>query len=129
MQFGTASRNAMLDALETAVGTSPTMEIRTGAAPANCAAADSGTLLATIALPSDWMAAASGGTKAKAGSWNVNASGTGTAGHYRVKTSGAVVEQQGTCGIGTGDLQLDNTSITPGQSVTVTAYTLTAPNA
>ena len=33
--------------------------------------------------------------------------------------------EQGTCGIGTGDLQLDNTSVTSGQNVTITTWTRT----
>lgn len=65
LQYSTAVRNARLDVVESTIGTSAVLKIRTGAAPANCAAADSGTVLATCTLPSDWMAAASGGTKAR----------------------------------------------------------------
>lgn len=61
VQLATSTRNAMLDAIETDAGTSAILKIRTGAQPANCAAADSGSVLATVNLPSDWMAAASGG--------------------------------------------------------------------
>jgi hypothetical protein len=46
VQLSVAARNARLDAIETAVGVSAILEIRSGAQPANCAAADSGTLLA-----------------------------------------------------------------------------------
>jgi len=46
VQLSVTARNARLDAIETAVGTSPILRIRTGAAPANCAAADAGTVLA-----------------------------------------------------------------------------------
>ena len=69
LQFSVAFRNAMLDQFETVIGASPVLEIRSGAPPTNCAAADAGTLLASLALPADWMAAASGGTKALAGTW------------------------------------------------------------
>lgn len=41
-------------------------------------------------------------------------------------SDGTTCHIQGTCGIGTGDLQLDNTSLATGQSVTITAFTLTA---
>lgn len=67
LQYGTTLRNAQLDVIETTVGTTPILEIRSGAPPANCGTADSGTLLASMTLPSDWMAAASGGSKAKSG--------------------------------------------------------------
>lgn len=129
-QFSTTARNAALDQIETTIGTAPTLEIRTGAAPANCGAADSGSLLATITCPSDWLAAASGGAKALSGTWQVNASGTGTAGHFRLK-QGATCHIQGsiTATGGGGDLTLDNTSIASGQQVTITAFNLTAGGA
>lgn len=48
IQLATSTRNAMLDAIETDAGTSAIIKIRTGAQPANCAAADAGTVLATL---------------------------------------------------------------------------------
>ena len=131
-QFSVDVRNARLDAVETTVGTSPTLEIRTGAQPANCAAADSGTKLADIALPSDWMAAAASGSKAKSGTWqDASADATGTAAHFRLKSSGGTCHMQGsvTATGGGGDLTVDNTSFASGQSFTVTGFTLTDGNA
>lgn len=125
-QFSDAARNAALDAVETAIGTAPTLEIRSGAAPANCATADSGTVLVTMTLPSDWMAAASGGSKAKAGTWeDTSADATGTAGHFRIK-QGATCHIQGsvTGTGGGGDIELQNTSIAAGQAVTITSFTI-----
>jgi len=130
-QFSTASRNAALDAIETAIGTAPTLEIRSGAVPANCAAADAGTLLASMALPSDWMAAASAGSKGLSGTWqDLSADAAGTAGHFRIK-QGATCHIQGTITAtgGGGDMTLDNTSIASGQQVTVTSFTLNAGGA
>lgn len=130
-QFSVASRNAALDGIENAIGTAPTLEIRTGAVPANCAAADSGTVLATMTLPSDWLAAASGGSKALAGSWlDSAADAAGTAGHFRIK-AGATCHIQGTVTItgGGGDMTLDNTNIAAGQQIVITAFTLTAGGA
>ena len=94
-QLSVTVRNARLDAIETAIGASPTLEIRTGAQPANCAAADSGTLLANMTLPPDWMNAVSGGTKTLSGTWqDLNADASGTAGHFRIK-QGATCHFQG----------------------------------
>ena len=59
LQYSVAVRNARLDVVESTTGASPVLEIRTGAPPVNCAAADSGTVLATVNLPSDWMLVAS----------------------------------------------------------------------
>lgn len=131
VQLSDAVRNAMADAYETAIGTAPTLEIRTGAPPANCAAADSGTLLASMTLPSDWMSAASGGSKSKLGTWeDLLANAAGTAGHYRIK-QGATCHEQGTVTAtgGGGDMTVDNTSIAVNQKVTVTTFVRTQPNA
>ncbi len=54
VQFSVAVRNARLDAIETQIGVSAVLKIRTGAAPVTCATADSGTVLATMSLPVDW---------------------------------------------------------------------------
>ena len=81
IQYSVAVNNAKLDAIETTIGISAILKIRTGAAPANCAAADAGTVLATLSLPSDWMAGAASAAKAKSGTcvryewcWKVRAS-------------------------------------------------------
>lgn len=133
VQLSIAVRNARLDAIETSIGASAVLKIRTGAQPATCATADSGTVLATLNLPSDWMAAASSGSKAKSGTWeDLSADNTGTAAHFRVYASDGT-----TCGIqgsitatgGGGDMTLDNTSIASGQTVTITSFTLTDANA
>lgn len=133
VQYSVTVRNARLDVLESTVGTSAILKIRTGAPPANCAAADSGTVLATVNLPLDWMASASGGVKAMSGAWaDSSADGTGTAGHFRVyDSSGTVCHIQGTVTVtgGGGDMVVDNTSFVAGQGFTVTTFQLTAANA
>lgn len=126
IQLSTTLRNNMVGQYETTIGTAPTLEIRTGAPPANCAAADTGTLLAAITLPTDWMGAASGGTVSLAGTWSGTASAAGTAGHYRIK-AGATCHEQGdiTATGGGGDLTLVNTNIANGQPVSVSSWTRT----
>lgn len=131
-QFSVAVRNARLDAIETTIGASPKLRILTGAKPANCAAAQTGTLLAEITCPSDWLNAASGGSKTLAGSWSVAASASGVAGHYRiVDSTGATCHEQGTITStgGGGDMTVDNTNIASGQNITVVTKTLTDGNA
>lgn len=133
IQLSTAVRNARLDAIESTVGTSAIIRIRTGAAPANCGTADSGTILAELTLPSDWMANASGGTKALAGSWqDLSANNTGTAAHFRLYDSaGTTCHMQGTVTAtgGGGDMEVSSTSFTAGQSFTINTFTLTDGNA
>lgn len=132
LQLSTAVRNARLDAIESTIGVSATMRIRTGAPPATCATADSGTVLATLTLPSDWMAAASGGSKALSGTWqDLSADASGTAGHFRVYDSGGTVcGIQGTVTIsgGGGDMTVDNNVLASGQQFTVTSFTISDPN-
>lgn len=128
VQLSDTVRNARLDAIEVAIGVSPTLEIRTLAPPANCAAADVGSVLATLALPSDWMAAASGGTKAKLGTWqDLSADSGGTAAHFRIK-AGATCHVQGTCGLSAADMILDSINFTAGQQFSINAFSFLDAN-
>lgn len=133
IQLSAAVRNARLDAIETAIGTSAVLKIRTGAQPANVATADAGTVLATLTLPSDWLAAAAAGAKAKSGTWqDASADAAGTAAHFRIYASdGTTAHLQGTvtATAGGGDMTLDNTNIAAAQVVTITGFTLTDGNA
>lgn len=131
VQYSTAIRNARLDVIETTTGTTPILTIRTGAAPANPAAANSGTVLATINLPSDWMAAASAGVKAMSGTWSDNAAdATGTAAHFRIHDSaGTTCHLQGTVGTSAADMIVDNVSFNAGQAFSITAFSITGGQA
>lgn len=132
MQESVAVRNAKLDAAETAIGASAKLHIYTGSAPANCAAAATGTKLLDATLPSDWMAAATGGTKSLAGTWSGTGAAAGTAGYWRIYASdGTTCGRQGTLTAtgGGGEMTLDNTSIAVGQTVTISSFTITAGNA
>ena len=133
IQLSEAVGNARLDAIETTIGASAVLKIRTGAPPANVATADSGTVLATLNLPSDWLANAASRTKAKAGTWqDLSGDAAGTAAHFRIYASdGTTAHIQGTVTAtgGGGDLTLDNTSIAVGQAVTITSFSLTDANA
>jgi hypothetical protein len=105
------------------------LEIRSGAAPGP-EAAEGGTLLASITLPADAFAAASGSAIAKAGTWqDASADGTGTAAHFRMRRSGdsggastTTSRLEGTVGTSGSDINLDSVSITAGQSVTITSF-------
>lgn len=133
LQFSVAVRNARVNAFEATVGTSAVMRIFSGSVPANCAAADSGTVLAELTLPSDWMNAASDGSATKAGTWqDASANATGTAGHFRVYDSaGTTCHAQGTVSAsgGGGDMIVSSVSFTAGASFTVNTFTVTDGNA
>ncbi len=133
IQFSVPVRNARLDAIETQIGTLAIMRLRTGAQPATCATADSGTVVATLSLPADWLAAAAAGAKAKSGTWeDLSADAAGTIGHFRIYDSGGTVcGIQGTVTItaGGGDMTLDNNVVAAAQAITITSFTLTDANA
>lgn len=131
MQFSVAVRNARGDATETTIGASPQLRIRSGAAPANCAAARTGTVLATLPLPADWLAAASAGVKALAGTWqDTAADASGTAGHWEIMdNAGTTCHMQGSVGTSGAELNLLTLSITAGQPVNVTSFNITEGNA
>lgn len=114
IQYSDTLRNSMLECLElvpngqtlsagtgsggsvSGTAAAPILQLRSGAQPANCAAADSGTLIRTITLPANWMGDASSAVKQLAGSWTDNAAVAGTIGHYRIKNgAGSVCHEQG----------------------------------
>lgn len=136
IQYSTTLRDKQLDQIESTTGASARLRLYSGPAPANCAAAPTGTLLVDMALPSDWMAAASNGSKTKNGTWTgtgTAGAGSGTsAGYFRiVDSAGTTCHVQGTVTItgGGGDMTLDNPNIAQNQTVTVNTFTITAGNA
>lgn len=132
MNYSVTLRNNQLNQIEVTVGTAAKLYLRTGAKPTACADADAGTLLATLSLPSDWMNAASSGSKTLLGTWSGTGAAAGTAGHFRIKDSaGTTCHLQGSVTItgGGGDMELDNPVIANGQTVTVSTFTVSAGNA
>ena len=127
-----AVANAMLDAFEVAIGATAVLKIRTGAPPTAVADADTGTVLATVTLPADWMAAASARAKAKLGTWqDAAADAAGSAGHFRVYASnGTTQHAQGTVTAtgGGGDMTVDNVVFAVGQQFTVTTFSIADGN-
>lgn len=131
VKFSTAVIDGFLNSIEATMGTSPVLIIYSGTAPANCAAAATGTVLITFTLPSDWMLAASGGTKLLNGLWQAAASTGGIASHYRIYDSTQTTcHEQGTCTLvgGGGDMTLDTLVISSGQVVTIVTKTLSTVN-
>ena len=132
VQNSIAVRNARIDSDESVIGASPFLDIRTGAQPVNCAAAAAGTLIAHIALPADWLAAASSGTKDKIGVWAGTVIAAGTAAHYRIMDNGnTVCHEQGAVSAigGGGDLELVNIVLSVSETITIDTASFTAGNA
>lgn len=136
VSYSVTVKNARLDAIETTISTAPQLRLYNGTPPANAdAALSSNTLLAQGSLPSDWMSAASGGVKAKSGTWSLtgqSGAGSGTAAtFFRIyDSSGTTCHLQGsvTAVGGGGDMTLDNNSIANAQAVTVNTFSITSAN-
>ena len=131
VQLSTTVRNGRLDSVETTIGTSAVLKIFTGSPPVNCAAADTGTTLATLNLPADYMANAAAGSKAKSGTWqDASADNSGTAGYFRMYDSGVTAcHMQGTVGTSGTDMIVDSVNFNIGQTFTINSFTLTDGNA
>ena len=133
MQYSETLRNNQLDQIEATVGASAILRMFTGTKPANTNAASSGTLLAEMTLPVDWMAAASAGSVTKAGTWeDPAANASGNLGYFRIfNSAGSTCHIQGTIsapGDG-GDMIVDNVNVADGQTISVVTFTVNAGNA
>lgn len=131
LQLGIAVRNGRGNAIEAAIGASAKLELRTGAPPATPATADSGTLVSSYALASDWANAFAAGAAAP---WLANlplsvaASNAGIIGHFRLKdNAGTTVGLQGTITetAGGGDMIVDNNDVNAGQITNITGFNMT----
>jgi hypothetical protein len=130
LQFSVTVRNARLDAIPTAIGASPVLKIRTGAPPANCAAADTGSLLASAQLPSTWLSDAADGVISKSGPWtDPSSDASGDAGHFRID-AGGLCQMQGTVTAtgGGGDMTVAEIEFTAGRAFSITGFAITENN-
>lgn len=105
-----------------------TLKIYTGTQPAAGAAA-TGTLLVTITLPADAMAAAASGVASKSGTWSASAVATGDAGWFRIESLAGSRWYDGaiTVTAGGGEIELTSISVTSGQTVAITSFSVTQP--
>lgn len=132
-EISTPARSAACDAIVDLIdggSGAGTLEIRTGAPPANCAAGDSGTLLATLTFSDPAFGAASSGVAtASAITSDTDADDSGDAGHFRVKDSNGVCVMQGTAGesADSPDMTFDDKSIVAGGTVACSSFTVTVP--
>lgn len=120
----TAARNAIADAvvgrIDVGAGANGTMELKAGA-----------TVLVVLPFAATAFGAAAGGVATATSLPRTAAAiAAGTADGFTVKNADGNEEFSGTVSstaAGTGDVQLDNTSITNGQNVSLDTCTYTAP--
>lgn len=125
LTLNTTLKQIVLTAIQTTFD-GGTLTIRTGAPPGAGNTA-TGTVLATITLPTPSTAAPSGGTMIKAGTWeDASADASGTAAHFRlVATGGSILEGTVTVTGGGGDLTVSNVALVATESFTITSATFT----
>lgn len=136
-RISTTAAIAGLDAIVDEIDAGPAagvIEIRTGSAPATCETADSGTLLAALTCSDPAFGAASDGTnQATASASSItddsSADATGTAAHFRIKTSTGTVVMQGDVSTSGADLNFDSTSFVAGGVVAISSLSATLPEA
>lgn len=126
IQYSTTHRTNAMSTLNTDIGANAQIIIYTGSAPANVAAAPTGTLLVQFAGNAGGFGSAAAGVLTASAIANATASGTGTAGYFRINTSGGTAVVQGTCGTSGTDMILTNTSINSGQTCSISSITVTA---
>lgn len=118
--YTTAVKNARLNAVTTAIGTTGVLEIGT---------TGMGTVLATIALGNPAAAAASGGVLTFSGfprsDTAADASGTAAAARIRTASGGTDIVTGLTVGTTGSDINLDSVTISAGQTVTINSMSIT----
>ena len=128
LAYSTTVRNAMLDAITTAIGSNGLLRIYDGSRPASGGTAT--TKLAELALSATAAAAASGGVLTfNSITQDSSADASGTATWFRVTTSGGTFVIDGSVGTSGSDLNLVTTTIVAGQPVQVSSFAITEGNA
>jgi len=128
IKYSLAHRNNAMTTLNTDIGTSAQIIIYSGAAPADVATAPSGTLLVQFAGNATAFGSVGSGALTAGAVATVTATATGTAGYFRINTSGGTAVVQGTCGLPASgaDMILTNTNIVTSQSIQFTSMSITA---
>ncbi len=131
IQYSTTHRTNNVTDISTQAGATAYLLIYTGAAPANCGTAASGTLLASLPM-SNPIGSVSAGLLTMSAITSAAAAATGTAGYWRIATTsgGTTVIAQGSVAVSGGDLNFSGgVSFTTGETISVSSFTVTANGA
>lgn len=114
-------------ALATDIGASSTIKIYSGSKPATPETAPSGTLLVTISISGSFTSTS--GVLTAADPAAAAPAASGTAGYFRVATSGGTAKLDGTVTAtgGGGDMTLGSTTISTGVNVDLGIPTINVP--
>lgn len=120
-----AAANSLATALATAIGASATIKIYSGSKPATPETAVTGTLLATVTISGSFSA--SSGSITAADPASVTPAASGTAGYFRLATSGGTAILDGTVGTSGADMNLSSTAISTSSPLDLGVPTFTVP--
>lgn len=128
VRLSTAARNASTNAISALVDADAgagLLSIYTGAQPATPQDAATGTLLAAVVMGDPAFAGSVNGTATGADPASVTATGTGTAGWWRLTDASGDPVMDGS--VADGSLVLSSNNIVNGGSVDITSFTHTTP--
>jgi hypothetical protein len=130
LRYSVALRTDQAAAISTLVGTSAKLAIYSGSQPASVATAASGTKLAELTCNSGAFGDAATGALTLRAITSATISSTGTAGYFRISTSGgtAVIDGAVTATGGGGELELSSTSLVSGASISISSAVITIAN-
>lgn len=130
LKYRALLRSARALQLETDLGASPILRIKSGSPPATPEDTPTGVVLAEMTLPVDAFTENGSGVLSMQGSWTTNAAlAGGTAAHFSLDKSDDTPVVVGTVAQSGADMDIDNTSIAVGQEVTVNTFAITEGNA
>ena len=130
LDFGLTVRNNALNNIEVSIGTLPRLDILSAPMPALITDPVTSVLLLRMALPSDWLSAASNGLKTKLGTWSGTGLATGDAFWWRILNSGLnITHARGTVGLpgSKHPLQLSSLAIQTAVARSVLSFSLAWP--
>lgn len=128
--FPVATRNAWLNQIVTDAGANAKIRVYSGTRPATGAAITSQTLLAELTGASTFGTVSAGVLTVNAITQDSAADNTGTATWFRVyKSDGTTFVFDGSVGTSGADLNLNTVNLQQGGPVSITSFTITAPNA
>ena len=129
IQYSLTQRTSAMSALNSGIGAAAVVKLFSGAAPANCGTADSGTMLVQFAGNATQFGTVSGAVLTASAVAGVTATASGTPAYFRIYPSAATTINavtQGTVGTTGTDMILTAATVTAGQTVNFTSLTVTA---
>ena len=127
-QYSLTSRTNVSNQRNTDIGINAVIKLFSGAPPANCGTADTGTMLVTFAGNATTFGTITAQVLTASAVASVTATATGTPGYFRVYPSAATGVNaviQGTAGTTGTDMILTAATVTAGQTTNFTSLTIT----